>query len=307
MIRMCEYTKKSKINFTKLIVKEAFKDDAGRGIVRVDPDIYVELNLRTGDILEIIHPSSNKKTAALLYSGKREDKSTKIIRMDSILRRNLGAFLDDIVEIRKIESRLCTCVLFAGLKEPISLKNEQQLAKKLENRVITKGDILSFYAYGRRIDIVIVDFTPKSDVVRIHQDTKITFSDKSFYEITGKFTSSRRLALNEIILGDKNLKKNPVKAKLHYENALKHFGNKGNGDLFWSLALSYIFLGVKNKDIKYFFKAEEFFKKAKIYYKTQELAIEKNLFELDCLECKIPPYKKTFYKNFTFPNFYTDN
>jgi transitional endoplasmic reticulum ATPase len=57
------------------------------------------------------------------------------------------------------------------------------LARKLENRIITKDDILSFYAYGRRVDLVVVDFEPKTISVRIHLDTKIVLSEKSIKEI----------------------------------------------------------------------------------------------------------------------------
>jgi transitional endoplasmic reticulum ATPase len=167
----------------KLRVKDAFKEDAGRGIVRIDPDLTSELNLKTGDVIEIAHPTTNLKTAALLWPGRTEDKETGIIRIDQSLRRNLGASLDDIVEIRKIEAALADKITFAGLKEAIILKNSQQLARKLENRVITKDDILSFYAYGRRIDLVVVDYSPKSDSVRIHLDTRIVFSEKSHREL----------------------------------------------------------------------------------------------------------------------------
>ena len=83
----------------KLRVKDAFKEDAGRGIVRIDPNIIDILDLKTGDVLEISHPVSNKVTAALLYPGRREDTGTGIIRMDTSLRRNLNASLDDIVKI----------------------------------------------------------------------------------------------------------------------------------------------------------------------------------------------------------------
>jgi transitional endoplasmic reticulum ATPase len=167
----------------KLRVKDAFKEDAGRGILRIDPDLTNELNLKTGDVIEIAHPTTNLKTAALLWPGRTEDKETGIIRIDQSLRRNLGASLDDIVEIRKIEAALADKITFAGLKEAIILKNSQQLARKLENRVITKDDILSFYAYGRRIDLVVVDYSPKSDAVRIHLDTRIVFSEKSHREL----------------------------------------------------------------------------------------------------------------------------
>ncbi|TFG23079.1 MAG: AAA family ATPase [Promethearchaeota archaeon] len=167
----------------KLRVKDAFKEDAGRGIVRIDPDLTAELNIKTGDVIEISHPTTNLKTAALLYPGRLEDKGAGIIRIDQSLRRNLGASLDDIVEIRKIEAALASKITFAGLKEAVILRNPQQLARKLENRVITKDDLISFYAYARRVDLVVVDFHPKADAVRIHLDTKVVFSEKSHMEL----------------------------------------------------------------------------------------------------------------------------
>ncbi|TFG14205.1 MAG: AAA family ATPase [Promethearchaeota archaeon] len=167
----------------KLRVKDAFKEDAGRGIVRIDPEIEEKMNLRTGDVVEIIHTSVNQTTAALLYPGRREDKGTHIIRMDPSLRRNINVSLDDLVQIRKIDAALATKVTFAGLEETVIIRNSQQLARKLENRVITKGDILSFYAMGRRVDLVVVDYNPKAEAVRIHLDTKIILSEKSHKEI----------------------------------------------------------------------------------------------------------------------------
>ncbi|MBD3195313.1 MAG: CDC48 family AAA ATPase [Candidatus Lokiarchaeota archaeon] len=167
----------------KVRVKDAFKQDAGRGIIRVDPELVNEQGWKTGDVLEIRHPSSFEKTAALLYPGRSEDKGTTTIRMDASLRRNLGASLDDIVEIRKIDAALANKVVFAGLEEAVILRNSQQLASKLENRVITKNDILSFYAYGRRVDLIVVNYNPKADAVRIHLDTKVLLSEKSHKEL----------------------------------------------------------------------------------------------------------------------------
>ena len=79
MIRMSEDAKKGKVIPRKLKVKDALKRDAGRGIIRIDPDIVAELNLRTGDIIEITL-ITNKKTAALLYPGRREDQGKEIIQ-----------------------------------------------------------------------------------------------------------------------------------------------------------------------------------------------------------------------------------
>ncbi len=180
---MSGFTKEFEGKSNKLRVKDALKDDVARGIARIDPMVIKEFNLRTGDIVQIYHPTSEKKTAALLFPGRAEDKGNKIIRMDPSLRRNLGASIDDIVMIRKIDAGEAERVTFAGLEETVILRNSQQLAKKLENRVITKGDILSFYSMGRRVDLIVIDFFPKSEAVRIHLDTKVVLSEKSHKEI----------------------------------------------------------------------------------------------------------------------------
>ena len=181
---MSGITRRDESKGTKLRVKDAFKEDAGRGIVRIDPDTIRKLNLRTGDVLEVSHPLVNKRSAALLYPGKMEDRGTGIIRIDPSLRRNLGASLDDIVEIRKIEAALANKVTFAGLEESVVVRTPQQLARQLENRVLTKGDILSFYSMGRRVDLIVIDYSPQAEAVRIHLETKIILSEKSHKQIT---------------------------------------------------------------------------------------------------------------------------
>ncbi len=181
---MSGITRRDESKGTKLRVKDAFKEDAGRGIVRIDPETIQKLNLRTGDVLEVSHPLVNKRSAALLYPGKMEDRGTGIIRIDPSLRRNLGASLDDIVEIRKIEAALANKVTFAGLEESVVVRTPQQLARQLENRVLTKGDILSFYSMGRRVDLIVIDYSPQAEAVRIHLETKIILSEKSHKEIT---------------------------------------------------------------------------------------------------------------------------
>ncbi len=180
----------------KVRIKDAYKGDAGRGRIRIDPEIINELNFKTGDVIEISHSVVLKKTAALLYPGKLEDKGKNTIRIDSSLRRNIGASLDDIVKIRKIEASLAERITFAGLEESVIIRRSEQLVRMLENRVITKGDILSFNAMGRRIDFIVIDYSPKADAVRIHLDTKITISEKTHKEL--EELESRRVTYEDI-------------------------------------------------------------------------------------------------------------
>ncbi|MCK4286524.1 MAG: AAA family ATPase, partial [Candidatus Lokiarchaeota archaeon] len=177
-------------------IKDAYKGDAGRGRIRIDPLVIKEMNLKTGDVIEIVHPIVGKKTAALLYPGKDEDKGSNAIRIDSSLRRNLNASLDDNVEIRRIEASLADRITFAGVEESVIIRDPNRLVRMLENRVITKGDILSFNAMGRRIDFIVIDYAPRADAVRIHLETKITISEKSHKEL--EELESRRVTYEDI-------------------------------------------------------------------------------------------------------------
>ncbi|MHA1292084.1 MAG: CDC48 family AAA ATPase [Promethearchaeota archaeon] len=167
----------------KVRVKDALKEDAGKGFIRVDPELIKELNLRPGDVIEIYHPTTKKRTAALLWGEKHDDKGTRIIRIDQFIRRNLDASLDDVVKIRKINAALADIVIFASLTESLALRRPQQIAKLLENRIITKGDIITFYSMSRQIDLVVIDFKPRAEAVRIDLQTQILFSEKSHKEL----------------------------------------------------------------------------------------------------------------------------
>jgi transitional endoplasmic reticulum ATPase len=165
-----------------LRVRDAFKEDSGAGRVRIDAEIAKSLKLQNGDAIEIVNPTTKSRTVGLLFPGKQEDESTGIIRLDQYLRRNINVAIDDIVEIRKIKAVAAEEVKLAGLKEAVII-SPKYLANVLENRVITSGDILTFYNYNKRYDFVVVDFVPKSDAVQIQLDTKITFSKETHKEL----------------------------------------------------------------------------------------------------------------------------
>ena len=185
-----ESDSKAKSGSKELRIKDAFKEDAGKGIVRIDSKTMQNFKLTSGDVIEILHPPAHKKTVALVHPGKGEEKDRNIIRIDPSMRRNLGASIDDIVKVRKIEAVIAENIVFTGLDESLLLRNTQQLARRLENRVITKGDILSFYTYGHRIDLVVVDYTPKAEAVKIYLTTKFEITDKGHKEFK-KIETSR--------------------------------------------------------------------------------------------------------------------
>ena len=165
-----------------LRVKDAFKEDSGKGRIRIDPEVVKKRKIKTGDAIEIFHPISKSKTAALLFPGKPEDSGSGTIRLDPFLRRNINVTIDDYVEVRKIKAALAEKVVFANLSESVVI-GPRQLNILLENRIVTKNDILSFYALRKKYEMIVVDFEPRTDAVRIHLGTDIKLSDKTHKEL----------------------------------------------------------------------------------------------------------------------------
>ena len=195
----------SKKDSMELRVKDAFKEDAGKGIVRVDISVMKEMDLKAGDVIEIIHPHVDKRTVALVNPGKENETEKNVIRIDPSIRRNLGSSIDDIIKIRKVKASNAESVIFTGVDDSLILRNTQQLSRRLENRVVTKGDILSFYTYGKRIDLVVLDYKPQSEAVRINLATKFELTDhvqvqKEYKKIeTGRITYEDIGGLDETI------------------------------------------------------------------------------------------------------------
>ncbi|MHA1541736.1 MAG: hypothetical protein ACTSQH_02020, partial [Candidatus Hodarchaeales archaeon] len=105
-----------------LKVAEANQGDVGRGLVRIDYAIMKEFNLETGDIVELgIERASGRKTGALVIPGRREDRGKKIIRMDGLVRGNVGTSLGENVSIRPIKKYEAKRITIAPAEERIRL------------------------------------------------------------------------------------------------------------------------------------------------------------------------------------------
>ncbi|UCE14696.1 MAG: AAA family ATPase, partial [Candidatus Heimdallarchaeota archaeon] len=105
-----------------LKVAEANQGDVGRGLVRIDYSIMRENGLETGDIVEIASDrAGGRKTGALVIPGRREDRGKNIIRMDGLIRGNVGTSLGETIRIRKIKKREAKCITIAPAEERIRL------------------------------------------------------------------------------------------------------------------------------------------------------------------------------------------
>src|SRR5437899_8900283 len=114
-----------------LRVAEAKPADAGRGIVRIDPEVMKILELKEGDIVLI---EGAKSTAAGVRLGYPEDANRGVIRMDGMQRRNAGVGIDDKVGLRKALARPAEKVSLAPTEASRIMGGEQYMAQVLQGR-----------------------------------------------------------------------------------------------------------------------------------------------------------------------------
>ena len=158
-----------------LKVIEARPTDVGRGIARVDPAIFREKGWQAGDVLSI---QGKKKTAALLWPGYPDDTGTGVLRLDGNTRRNAGASIDDKVPVKIVQATPAESVIFAPTVPLRITGGEEYLKRYMEDRVITKGDIIEIAVMGRKIELMATRVAPAKEAGVIGDRTRIEISEK---------------------------------------------------------------------------------------------------------------------------------
>ncbi len=166
-----------------LRVAEAKPGDAGRGLVRIDPEVMKILEIGEGDIVLI---EGSKTTAASVRRGYPEDANRGVIRMDGMQRRNAGVGIDDKVGLRKALARAAEKVSLAPTEAIRIMGGEQYMAQALRGRPITRGDVMSVSVMGRKFDFVVTSFAPSADAVVVEEHTEIKIAEKPIKEEEAK-------------------------------------------------------------------------------------------------------------------------
>ncbi|MBI4894426.1 MAG: CDC48 family AAA ATPase [Candidatus Aenigmarchaeota archaeon] len=126
---------------TKLKVGElTAREEAGRGIVRIDSNNMNKLSIKEGDVVEI---EGNRKTAAIAMRAYPADVGLNIIRMDGITRRNSGSGVGELVKVKKAEVKEAKRVTIAPAEKGMIIHISPNLIKQnIYMRPVAKGDIL---------------------------------------------------------------------------------------------------------------------------------------------------------------------
>jgi transitional endoplasmic reticulum ATPase len=170
-------------NEVKLKVAEARPNDIGRGIVRIDPFIQKKMSLDSGDVVKII---GKQQTVAKVWPGFPNDELTNTIRIDGLVRRNADVGIDENVIIMKVVAKQAKKISFAPTQQLKLMGGEEYLQQVLEGRVLTKGDMITINVMGRKIDLIVTNYSPGSDAVILNSSTNISISEKPVTEAISK-------------------------------------------------------------------------------------------------------------------------
>ncbi|MFH1400122.1 MAG: CDC48 family AAA ATPase [Nanoarchaeota archaeon] len=187
----------------KLKVAEAIQDDVNKGIVRIDSSFMRQINIRPGNIVEIV---GERTTVAIADRALPGDIGLNIIRMDGLIRRNAKTSIGEIIEIRKANIKEAKRVVIAPARKGIMIRGNPAIFKQgLLGRAVVKNDIVSLGGSKRRrttlsdpffedmfgmpddtmmgfglgdLKFVIVDVMPKQAVL-ITENTQVQFNPEA--------------------------------------------------------------------------------------------------------------------------------
>ncbi|NYZ79293.1 CDC48 family AAA ATPase [Candidatus Micrarchaeota archaeon] len=160
---------------TELKVVEAYQNDVGRGIVRMDSRARKTLEVTTGDIVEI---KGKRITAAVVWQAHPQDEGLNIIRMDGYLRQNAGVGLQDKVFVMKVEPKEAKKVVLSP-SEPIRYSPgfDEFVKKRLIGRAVSKGDTIFVGVFGTSLPLAVALVQPQGIVV-INEATEVDLKEE---------------------------------------------------------------------------------------------------------------------------------
>jgi transitional endoplasmic reticulum ATPase len=121
--------------------------DSGRGFARLPDSLMEALDLKEGEVIEIV---GKRSTAARAIRPYGEDEGIDIIRLDGLQRANAGVGSGDFVEVRKAVSQAATRVVFAPAQPNIRLQGSAEALKRtFAGRPLVEGDTVSTVGHQR--------------------------------------------------------------------------------------------------------------------------------------------------------------
>ena len=185
----------------QLRVAEAKHRDVGKRRARLDPHYMEKLGLQPGEVIELV---GKRATAVTAWPADDEEDETDIIRIDGQTRKNAGVGLNDLLSVRKAESKAAKSIALSPIGDNnITVDKEfcEFVKSRLKGYPVSEGDEVSVVILGNPMDFKVEKVSPKA-IVRIDRPTKLsimaeTTTDRkprvTYEEIGGMKEQIRRL------------------------------------------------------------------------------------------------------------------
>ncbi len=175
-----------KEGYVVLEVAEAYKNDVGRGIARLDTNTMKELNLNPGDVVLI---EGQSKAAAIVWRARPEDEGLGVIRIDGITRGNAGTSLGEKVKVKKVDAQVAQSITIAPTEEiRFAVDPEMFFKERMYGKAYLKGNKLVVNVLGTPFYFIVTATQPKG-VVIVGNETRINVSERVVSEEAHKIPS----------------------------------------------------------------------------------------------------------------------
>ena len=169
-------------NYVEVSVKEASREDVGRGIARLSVEVMKNLGLVSGDVIEIL---GKNKAAAIVWPAFAHDTGFAVLRIDGNIRGNAGTGIDEKVKIQKSIAEYATKLVIQPTQPTRLVGGEQYLKRVLRGRSVIEGQMVRVDIIGNSITFVIVKVSPKGIAI-VTDDTEIVLSEEPYKPEEGK-------------------------------------------------------------------------------------------------------------------------
>jgi transitional endoplasmic reticulum ATPase len=185
----------------ELRVAEAKHRDVGKRRARLDPHFMEQMGLQPGEVIELV---GKRQTAVTAWPADDEEQETDIIRIDGQTRKNAGVGLNDLLVVRRAESKPAKSITLSPIGES-NMTVDKEFCEFVKSRLkgfpVSEGDEVSVIILGNQMDFKVEKLSPKA-IGRIERPTKLaiiaeTTSDRkprvTYEEIGGMKEQIRRL------------------------------------------------------------------------------------------------------------------
>lgn len=162
---------KSRAKPIQMRVIEAKQRDVGKKRARITHEVMNSLGIAPGDIVELI---GKNRTAATVWPVDEDDIEDNVIRIDGQTRKNARVSLNDLVQVKKNNTKSARSIALLPMGDKIVVDREfcEFVKNRLKGLPLAEGDEISVVILGNPMYFKVQKIVPKS-IVDINHSTKL--------------------------------------------------------------------------------------------------------------------------------------